>query len=66
MIKVKSEYDVDKYKVLVLSDNVPLVSFKEVQIEGERYVPEIVYDAKNEIGIISKKSFVGKEIKFIM
>ena len=55
----------DKYKVLILSSNIPLESFERVRIDGTLYEPQIVYDASNEIGIISNDSFAGKIIEFV-
>ena len=65
MIEIKNEYTAGKHKVLVLSDNIPIRPFKNVEIDGKKYVPEVVYGVENEIGVESDKSLVGKVIKFV-
>lgn len=65
MIKVVSSYQTNAHTVLILSEDVPLIPFKEISIEGVSYTPEVVYDADNEIAIASIGEFEGKTIEFI-
>ena len=65
MTKINNEYVAGKYRVLVLSNDLPLKPFKNIKIDGVCYNPEIVYGVSNEIGVVSSVSLKGKSVEFV-
>lgn len=62
--RITFQREVGNYTLLSFERD-PGFSWRLVEIEGQRYSPEHVYDMKNTIAIIGQGNFVGKEIKFI-
>ena len=64
MCKVIDEFHIHKYAVMIL-DKMPEHSYYYFIIDGKKYKPLPVYDAKNTIAVESDKSFIGKTVEFI-
>lgn len=54
-----------KYTVIQLDNPIPLKKFDMVEIDGISYIPEIVYDMPQSIGVLGIGEFVGKTVSFI-
>ncbi len=66
MVKVLSQFEIDKYTILALDTKVLDIkqAFRYLIIDGVKYKAEIVYDAPYGIGLIGHGDFVGKEVQF--
>lgn len=65
MSKVIAQLEVDKYTLLELDSTLPLKKYNKIAIEGKEYNTEIVYDLQNNIAVLAKGDFVGKEVSFV-
>lgn len=67
-MKIEGIYHTKKYTALILSERLPFIPYSKIRINGIDYVPEIVYDVPNEIGILREDgddSLVGHTVEFI-
>ena len=65
MIKVTEQFEAGKYTIICLDNPVPLKKFDRIEIDGISYIPEIVYDLPQSIGVLGIGNFVGKTVSFI-
>ena len=65
MIKIEKQIDLGNRVILLLDSALPNKRFSKLRINGKEYMPEVVYDLKNSIGVIGTGDFEGKEIEFI-
>ena len=65
MNKIISEFNVSKYKVLVLDEKQFVRAYNKYLIDGIEYKPVSVYDAPKCIAVESNRNFVGKTVEFI-
>ena len=65
LIKVIAQFEMGKYTVIQLDNPIPLKKFDMVEIDGIFYIPEIVYDMPQSIGVLGIGKFVGKTVSFI-
>ena len=64
MSRVVYEFHIKNYVVLKL-DEMPKKAYRLFLIDGKKYSPVPIYDAKNCIAIESDESFLGKVIEFV-
>lgn len=64
MSRVVYEFHIKNYVVLKL-DEMLKKAYRLFLIDGKKYSPVPIYDAKNCIAIESDESFLGKVIEFV-
>ena len=68
MSKIKDEFVVGKYKVLVIDSPLPSNAYRKYRINDKDYEPVPVYDFPCVIAIIaaeSTDSLIDKEVEFV-
>ena len=65
MSRILSEFRIEKYLVLKISD-IPLKPYNKVKIEQEIFDIVPMYDAKQCVAIESNKTFLNKNIEFLL
>ena len=65
MNKVIDEFEVGKYKVLKLSEEIPNKRYYAYLIDGKKYSIVQMYDMDMCISIEGKGNFKGKTVEFV-
>lgn len=64
-MKIKDQTNIGRFTDLLLDEPKPMKRYSRVLIDGNEYIPEIVYDSLNSIAIpATDKNLIGKEVIF--
>lgn len=63
--KIIGQWEIGKYIVLELDQDLPMTKYDKYRIDGKDYSPVPVYDFPKHIAIEAHGNFKGKKVEFV-